>query len=320
MLNNLKNTDQAIQLSESNVNNSEIELRTVFSIIWRAKWYILIVTSLITLLSIFYAINQPNIYKAEALLAPAESEGNTGLGGLAGQFGGLASLAGVNLGGQGINKTQLALEVMKSRKFTGEFIQKHDLLPELLAAKKWNSDSDTIIYDESLYNQVTKEWVREVTLPRVSKPSMQEAYKAFRKIVAINTDKESGMVTISIEHISPSIAKVWVDWLVKDINQEMKNRDVLEANQSTEFLTKQLETTNVADIRSVLYNLIEEQAKTIMFANVRDEYVFKTIDPALIPENKDKPKRFLLVSLGLILGLISSVMGTLIIALFKPLK
>lgn len=28
-----------------------------------------------------------------------------------------------------------------------------------------------------------------------------------------------------------------------------------------------------------------------MFANVRDEYVFKMIDPALVPEEKFKPKR-----------------------------
>ncbi|WP_306462760.1 GNVR domain-containing protein, partial [Klebsiella pneumoniae] len=55
-------------------------------------------------------------------------------------------------------------------------------------------------------------------------------------------------------------------------------------------------------IRTVLYKLIEEQAKTIMFAEVRDEYVFKTIDPALAPEEKAKPKRALICVLGTLLG------------------
>ncbi|WP_276756625.1 Wzz/FepE/Etk N-terminal domain-containing protein [Pseudoalteromonas marina] len=316
MSNNLKDDDQFIQPSQNSMNDSEIDFRAILSVIWCAKWWVVVITIVFTFLAAVYAINQPNIYKAEALLAPAESEGNTGLGGLAGQFGGLASLAGVNLSGQGVNKTHLALEVMRSRKFTSEFIQKHDLLPELLAAKKWNSGSDSIIYHEGLYNPVTKQWVREVTLPRVSKPSMQEAYKAFRKILTINTDKDTGMVTISIEHISPSIAKRWVDWLVEDINQSMKERDVLEAHQSTDFLTKQLESTNVADIRSVLYNLIEEQAKTIMFANVRDEYVFKTIDPALVPESKDRPHRGLIIMLGFIFGLTLSLTSIFIRSYF----
>ena len=39
-----------------------------------------------------------------------------------------------------------------------------------------------------------------------------------------------------------------------------------------------------------------------MFANVRDEYVFKTIDAAIVPEEKSGPKRALLCILGVLLG------------------
>ena len=39
-----------------------------------------------------------------------------------------------------------------------------------------------------------------------------------------------------------------------------------------------------------------------MFAEVRDEYVFKTIDPALVPEAKAGPKRVLICVLGTLLG------------------
>jgi len=131
---------------------------------------------------------------------------------------------------------------------------------------------------------------------------MQEAYRVFSKMIAVNSAKDTGMVTISIEHVSPTIAKQWVTWLIQDINKVMKERDVTEAQRSTEFLNRQIALTNVADIKTVLYKLIEEQAKTIMFAEVRDEYVFKTIDPAIAPEEKAKPKRVLICILGLILG------------------
>jgi LPS O-antigen subunit length determinant protein (WzzB/FepE family) len=117
------------------------------------------------------------------------------------------------------------------------------------------------------------------------------------------------MVTIAIEHVSPFVAQQWVNWLIQDINATMKQRDVLEANKSTSFLTQQLEQTKIADIRAVLYKLVEEQTKTIMFANVRDEYVFKTIDPAIIPEQKFKPKRALICILGTLIGVfLSSVL------------
>ncbi|WP_351019023.1 Wzz/FepE/Etk N-terminal domain-containing protein [Shewanella sp. AC91-MNA-CIBAN-0169] len=291
------------QDSEFSNHSDEIDLRELFAVIWQGKWLIIAITAVFTIGAVIFAINQPNIYKSEALLAPADSEqGGGGLAALAGQFGGLASMAGINLGGGGVDKTQMAMEVMKSRQFTSDFIQKHNVLPDLMAAKKWNMADNTIRYDDELYNEADKKWLRIVDAPFKPKPSMQEAYKVFSKIIAVNAAKDTGMVTVSVEHLSPAVAHQWVNWLVADINNEMKQRDVTEAKRSTAFLRIQIQQTNVADIRSILYKLIEEQAKTIMFAEVRDEYVFKTIDPALIPEEKSKPKRALICVLGTMLG------------------
>lgn len=295
------------------VQEDEIDLRELFSVVWKGKWLIITITTVFAIASVVFAILQPNIYKSEALLAPASEEQGGGLSALASQFGGLASLAGVNLGAKGsTDKTQLAIEVLKSRQFTSEFIQKHNNLADLMAAKKWDRNTDKIIYDSELYNEQTNTWVRDVEPPFKPEPSMQEAYKEFSKIIVVNKDKESGMVTISIEHLSPTVAQQWVTWLIQDINKVMKDRDVAEAYRSTEFLNQQIALTNVADIKTVLYKLIEEQAKTIMFAEVRDEYVFKTIDPALVPEEKAKPKRALICVLGTMLGGILSVMLVLV--------
>ncbi|MBU1390964.1 MAG: LPS O-antigen length regulator [Gammaproteobacteria bacterium] len=283
--------------------DDEIDLRELFAVIWQGKWLIIAITAVFTIASVGLALYLPNIYKSEALLAPAAEEQAGGLSALASQFGGLASLAGVNLGAKGgTDKTQLAIEVLKSRQFTSEFIQKHNILADLMAVKKWDRDTDKLIYNEDDYIEASNTWVREVEPPFKSEPSMQEAYKEFSKIFSANTDKETGMVTLSIEHVSPTVAQQWVSWLVQDINKVMKERDVAEANRSSEFLNKQIALTNVADIKTILYKLVEEQAKTIMFAEVRDEYVFKTLDPALAPEEKAKPKRALICALGTMLG------------------
>ncbi len=295
------------------VQDDEIDLRELFSVIWQGKWLIIAITAVFAIGSVALALYLPNIYKSEALLAPAAEEQGGGLSALASQFGGLASLAGVNLGGKGgTDKTQLAIEVLKSRQFTSDFIQKHNILADLMAAEKWDRDTDKLIYDEDAYNEATNTWVREVKTPFKPEPSMQEAYKEFSKIFSTNTDKETGMVTLSVEHLSPTVAGQWVTWLIEDINKVMKERDVAEANRSSEFLNKQIALTNVADIKAILYKLVEEQAKTIMFAEVRDEYVFKTIDPALAPEEKAKPKRALICVLGTMLGGMLGVMLVLV--------
>jgi LPS O-antigen subunit length determinant protein (WzzB/FepE family) len=63
--------------------------------------------------------------------------------------------------------------------------------------------------------------------------------------------------------------------------------------------------------------LVEEQAKTIMFAEVRDEYVFKTIDPAFVPEEKAKPKRALICILGTMLGCMLAMIMVLVRHFFR---
>ena len=116
------------------------------------------------------------------------------------------------------------------------------------------------------------------------------------------------MVKIALEHVSPYVAKQWVEWLIQDINATMKQRDVQEALKTTDFLMQQLEQTKIADIRAVLYKLVKEQTKTIMFAKVRDEYVFKTIDAALVTEEKFKPKRALMVLISVLSGMFLSIL------------
>lgn len=327
MVDNIKNSESQLspeliqqltiaQLQASMQQNQpaddEIDLAELWRAIWTGKWLIIAITAVFAVASVFYALSLPNVYKSEALLAPAEQESG-GLGGMASQLGGLASLAGVNLGGGGgIDKTALALEIMKSRVFVSQFIEQHQLLVPLMASKGWNRDTNELIFDEKVYDKATSKWVREVKPPFKAQPSAQEAYKEFQKLVNASQDKTSSMISISIEHHSPEIAKQWVNWLIDAINLEMKNRDLSGAQKSISYLEKQLGQTKVSELQGVLYQLIEEQTKTIMFANVREQYAFKTIDPALMPELKDSPKRALICVLGVLLGGMLAVMVVLI--------
>jgi LPS O-antigen subunit length determinant protein (WzzB/FepE family) len=288
--------------------DDEIDLRELWNAIWSGKWVIIAVTAIFAIASVFYALSLPNIYKSEALLAPADAEQQRGLGALAGQFGGLASLAGINMGGGKADKTTLAIEIIKSREFFSDFAQKHNILPDLMAAKGWDLNTNTIIYNEDDFSPVSGEWLREVKPPRKAKPSMQEAKKEFEKLFIVEQSADTGMLSMGIEHYSPYVAKQWVDWLAEDINLVMKVRDKEEAQRSISYLQSQIAKTNIVEQQTLLYQLIEEQAKTLMFAEVRDEYVFKTIDPAFVPELKFKPKRALVVVLGVFFGGILSVL------------
>lgn len=282
--------------------DDEIDLRELLRILWSGKWLISGITLVAAVVAVIVALMLPNIYRAEALLAPSDQEGVGRLSALANQYGGLASLAGINLGGGVTDKTALGLEVLKSRKFTSEFIERHDILAPLMAAESWDSTSGVLTINSDVYDIATKQWIREVSPPRNVIPSMQEAYEKFRDSMSVSQDKKSGFVKIAVEHYSPIVAKQWVDWLIEDINSTIMRQDVDEAEQAIEFLNNQIQSTSLAELQNVFFKLIEEQTKTVMLARVSNEYLLTTLDPAVIPELKSKPKRSLIVLLGTLLG------------------
>lgn len=299
----------------SQVADDEIDLRELFAVIWQGKWIIIAVTAIFAVAAVFYALSLPNIYKSEALLAPAAEQKSAGL---SGQLGGLAALAGVSLGsGAGVDKTALAIQIIQSREFVSRFIQKHDILIPLFATKSWQPDTNELIIDPEIYNTTTATWVRKVKAPLKAEPSMQEAHKAFIKLLTVSTEKTSGLVTVAIEHQSPYLAHKWVKALVQDINDEMRRRDMQEAHRSINYLSKQINETTLSEVRATLFSLIEEQTKTLMLTSVRDEYAFQTIDPAIVPELKFAPKRALIVAVATVLAAMLAVFGVLLISLFR---
>lgn len=294
---------------QARVADDEIDLRELFAAIWQGKWIIIAVTAVFAVASVFYALSLPNIYKSEALLAPAAEQKSAGL---SGQLGGLAALAGVSLGsGAGVDKTALAIEVVKSRDFLSRFISQRIQLQDLMAVKSWDLTTNTLKYDADVYNPESQQWLREVKPPKQAQPSLQEAYKALSEILNVSQDKATGMVKLSIEHQSPHIAQSWVQMLIADLNLEMKTRDIEEAEKSIAYLQQQISQTNIADLRTALYSLVEEQTKTLMLANVRDEYALKVIDTPIVPEEKAGPARALICLIITFLGGFIGVMVVL---------
>ena len=288
------------------VNNmaidDEIDLKELFMVLWSGKWLISAITSVAAAASVAIALVLPNIYTANALLAPTEQSGG-GMSALMQQYGGLASLAGVSLpGGEEASRAQLGMALMNSRGFIGDFVERRAILAELMAVDSWDLRTDQVSYDPELYDPTTGEWVREVEAPFEPEPSLLEAHEAFKEILSVSQDKQTGYVTVSIDHKSPTLAAQWVNWLIEDVNSAVKAQDVSEAQKSIEYLREQVTNTSLADLQAVFFDLIQSQTETVMLAEVRQEYVFKTIDPAVAPEEKSKPSRALICVLGTLLG------------------
>jgi uncharacterized protein involved in exopolysaccharide biosynthesis len=281
-----------------------VDLRELLGIIWQGKRWIIAITFVFAIASVIYSLSLPDIYKAEATLAPTDEAQGQGFGQ---EIGGLASLAGISMGKQKVDKVTMAMETLKSRQFIKNFVEKHNILPELMAVKEWHQPSGKLILNKEIYDPDAQEWLRQVESSKGSKPSSWEYVEVFQDIMSLNEDTESGILRFSLEHESPVIVKRWLDWLIEDINNEMRRRDIEEAQRSIAYIEREQESVRLSSTQQVYSSLLEQQTQKIMLANVRPEYVFRIIDPAVIPEEKAKPKRVFIVIGAVFLGLFLSL-------------
>ena len=286
--------------------DDEIDLRELFAVLWAGKAKIIVITAVFAIASVIYALSVPNQYKATALLAPAQQDSG-GISGALGQLGGLASLAGVSIGGGDSSEAQVAQEIMKSWSFIEGFIADNDLAVEVSAVDGWDKDTNRLLINNDIYDVENKNWVSED-----GPPSSWQLFKAFSGRVAVSEDKKSGFISVSIEYYSPQIAKQWLDLYISAINKHMQERQVAKVSNNIEYLEAQIEKTSITEMQEVFYTIIEEQIKSQMLAEASPDYAFVAVSPSMVPEEKSQPKRALICILGTLLGGMLSVLLVLV--------
>lgn len=285
------------QVAAPSADENGLDLIELWLVLWNRKWLIISLSFFCCVGILLFSLTLPNMYKSSILLSPQKQEQGGGLAGLAGQFGGLASIAGINLGGSG-DETGVYLEIIKSKDFLYEFIKNNNVKVNLFAANEWDKESNTLKLNDSVYKN--GQWLLDEKTQKTLEPTLYETYELFLKKLTINQDKITGLVEIEFEHINPYTSKEYVENIVKLINKSVREREIAEKKDSIKFLNEQLSKTNVAEMKNVFYTIIEEQTKAMLLAEVRKEFAFKIIESPIVEEQKSAPNRAVICILGAI--------------------
>ena len=222
------------------------------------------------------------LYRAEVLLVPAEGTAGGGLSALS-NFGALGRLAG--LGGSQTNRKDEALAMLRSRAFVSEFIEANDGLA-VMYPNSWDAEAGG--------------W----KVPDAA-PTRQDAYLLFtQSIMRASENEDAGTISVTIELEDRFIVAQWANNIVNMLNENFRNQVSAEAQKSMIYLNEELEKSSSVELQQAIHRLIEAQIETIMLTNVRKEYVFRIIDPAVVQDEDHyvSPRRALLTFFGLLFG------------------
>ena len=295
--------------SDVDIQIKEFDLLDILDVLWLYKKLIVYISAISLFVFTIYAYSLNDIYSSKALLAPSKQASS--VDNSLRSYGGLASLAGINLPSSSSDDIE-ALEILSSFKFFEDNVLPKIYLPNLMAVDSWDLRTNTIKYDNSLYDSNNETWVRNVSFPRQSKPSAQESFKEFMEDrFSISKDIETGFITLSIHHESPHIAQKWLIDITKAINLTLRKEEKDRVSISINFLNEKIASTNNPSIVDSFSTLLQKEMEKLMLIESNEDFVFKIIDPPYASETKSRPSRLLICLAGLIFGILLGILYSL---------
>ena len=288
--------------------NDEIDLKEIIDALWQGKRLIILITAFFAVCSVIYSLSLKNYYISESILVARESQDSSILN----QYAGLASIAGIGLPGSSGDKVTEVMEIIKSREFVKHLMTFENVLPSMMAAKRFDSGSGELIYDKKLYDVKNKKWLSDQNDSKSIEPSYIEAHKAYQGMLSISRNKNTGLIYASFEHISPIFARDFLSLIIKEANILKRDKDIETSTKALSYLKKELSQTPLVEIKESINQLIEAQLETQMMANIHEEYSLAIIEPPFVPEEKSKPNRKIICLFGTALGGILSILLVLV--------
>jgi uncharacterized protein involved in exopolysaccharide biosynthesis len=253
----------------------KVDFNQLLVVLSTYKFFIAISVAIAIVASAFYSSTKPTIYKSKTMLSPSQQVSQR-VGGVLSvlQLGGFTSEVS-NVGPAG----ELALVRMKTRSFLINFSKKYNLKP---------------IFFFDKYDDKNKKWITK-------EPSDEAIYNILSNSINVrrNIRDTARIIHIEFKWEDPNdylLVSEVLNNFIKEINYLEKATKIQESRKSIDFLKKELEKTNLVSFKVILHQLIESEMKSIMFANIKDDYIFSIIDKA-IPSKKPEDKNTIIIIL-----------------------
>lgn len=296
-------------------DNRVFEIHDLIFIIKKNFNNIFLLSLAITIFAIFVTYLIPKTYTSSILVKNNFNQPSNPLSSLSNQFGGLASMAGIDVNSSGsLTLEQIEAQII-SRDFINHLSKFENFDINLLIPKSYDEVSKSLSYDETKYNFKEKKW-----LLTSQKPLKTERHKVFKDNIKLSLDKDNSFIKIEYRHLSPIVAQETLNLIVDEINNINRNKALKESSDTIDYLNSQLKKNSLNNVVKSINSLTEVELNKLVIANIKSDYTLTIIDSAYLPEKKSHPRRSLVGMMTLILSFIILFLRVIIIAFIKKQK
>ena len=304
---------ETITNSQNYIQEDEIDLKELFFTIMRYKYKIALFSFTVTILTLFFVLSKPNLYKSEVILSPQE-QAKSSLGDLSA----LAGLAGVDLdGGGGMDTFTYLNTILKDYNFNEMVIKKYSI------DKKLNNPKIKDNFVFALGFRGAYDFLHSIKESKVDKKSKDDVvfdtYETIKSIINLSSDKKSGALTMSVEHSDRFLAKELLEIYLKELTTYLRKLDMLDVEKKLQYYESELVNTQDVELKTQLSQIMSSLVQKKVLSKASEFYIVKKITEPRVAniKEKTKPKRALILIVSLVTSLILGIFGAFFIEFIR---
>ncbi|UOD35684.1 hypothetical protein DSN97_05050 [Deferribacteraceae bacterium V6Fe1] len=274
----------------------EIDLVELFAVIWRRKIMIAAIVFVVSVITVIATLMMDNIYESKAVLKPSGGEASK-LSSLMGNLGGLASLAGISVGGSSDNIYDAMQNLINNKEFIADIVKKNGLEQKLF------EDSYSELKAKEDFAQNYKFYV----------------FNAVKGIINLSQDKKSNYITLSVQHKDPVFAKEFVNILLYELSEKTKKVELENIDEKITNFKNEMENSSDITLKTKLAEVISSLIQSKVISKAQKYYGFTIVSEPYVPDLKDKvkPKRSLICVVAFVTSFFMAVFLVFFIEFIK---
>jgi len=283
----------------------DIDLDELFGIVRARRKLVFAVVAGTVLAALLYLHIATYKYTGTLMVSPVIQSSQTG--GLSSKLGGLsnlASLAGVNIGGDTATQAFMLYQKGLYSRDVADQLAKDPQIMHAVFRKQWDAANkqwippnptvrSIVVFVQSLLGIPYHDW---------QPPDGALLQEYVINNVYIETEPDKPVVTITYGDEDPQFAVKFLHTLDRAVDNKLRDLALVRANQYIGYLSDQLTKVANTDVREALMATLTDQENTKMMASVTAPYSAQPFGPPSASRRPTFPKPLLVLAAALLIG------------------
>jgi hypothetical protein len=303
-------------LVQSSPGEGVFDLRLLFREAWRWKWIVILVVLLGAAKGVNDARHFSPVYEAQMTIMPAAEE-NVGVSsGGGGLLNAAQSFGLIRTGGGAATSFDHFKQTIGSRGLADVLQQKHGLLQRVFKGS-WDATNNNWIepnIDETSFRWRMKRFFH-YNLPQVPDRGTLADYVG--GAVQVEDIEGSPFFRVYVRHPNRDFALYLLEIVYKEADALLGARDRHKQIRNRTYLEAQLETVQLAEVRSALLAMLMQQEQKAMLVNAEPPYTIKVLEAPWVAKQPNEPKLSRIIAVPIAIAVALCLVTVAIAASFR---